>query len=333
MNNKETPIQYQGLLTVAQLPRNNQEAFNFNYYDITPIDHDYAGQFQLKANHVFRKLGLPIGFVMMVGNPEKTAEIYEAFRRDPRYLGGGTGSGFKNRAPAVLDKLDPLAKLIGSINVVAKINGRLHGYNTDGIGFARGLEKFLLEKRDNPSIRGLNVLILGAGGTADAIAFTLALKGATLTILNRTAEKAEKLAERICRAYGNVAFGGSEMFISERLPKIDVVINASTKSAEGLFQDFVAFAPAKEGALAENLTQSAEMISLLNPEAIVYDINLRADESPTLRLAREAGHLTQDGSSMNFYQAAEALWIIHGKIFLNEGVTKGDIASLIQEVS
>lgn len=331
--NKETPVQYQGLLTVAQLPRNNQEAFNFDYYDITPIDHDYAGQFQLKANHVFRKLGLPIGFVMMVGNPEKNAEIYEAFRRDLRYLGGGTGSGFKNRAPAVLDELDPLAKLIGAINVVVKVNGRLRGYNTDGLGFVKGLQELLRERRKITTVAGLRILILGAGGTADAIAFSLAAKGATLTILNRTAAKAENLAERICQTYGQVAFGGGEEIMAEHLARQDVIINASTKGAEGSFKDFVALAPAREGQLLENIVESAEMFTLVNPKTIVCDINLRADESPTLLMARKSRLLTQDGAAMNFHQAIEALWLIHEDLFVKNNISKKEVARLIHEVS
>jgi shikimate 5-dehydrogenase len=334
MNHTNASLPYEGLLTPARLPVGNPQSLaDFASYDLTPIDHDYAGQFARKANHVFQQLQLPIGFVMMVGDSTNVAEIYQAFRQDPKYLGGGSGSGFKNKAPAVLDELDELAEQIGAINVVAKIEGRLRGYNTDGIGFVRGLEELLAEKRDISSLSGLNILIIGAGGTADAIAFTLASKGAQLTILNRTAEKAEKLAQRICAAYGNIAFGGSEDLLPEKLPAAYVVINASTKSAEGVFKDFIAFAEAKAENLALNISQSVEHAKLLSRDAVVCDINLRADLSPTLRLAEEHGHLTQDGGPMNFYQAVEALWIIHHKTFEENGVTKAQVATLIKEVS
>jgi shikimate dehydrogenase len=333
MNNR-LPVPYGGLLKIAVLPADNPTSLgNFLSYDLTPVDHDYSGQFPKKANHVFRKLGLPIRLVMVVGDPANAAEIYSAFRRDPAYVGGGTGSGFKNRALAVLDSLDPLAEQIGAVNVVKKIAGRLRGYNTDGSGFVSGLEELLLKQRGLTSVKGLKVLVIGAGGTADAIAFTLASKGARVVILNRTTEKAEKLAERICKVYGDVAFGGGEDLLAEKLPWADVAVNASTKGAEGPFKDFAAFAPAKEGALEENLAQSAEAVCLLDPQAIVCDINLRADESPTLRLAREAGHVTQDGGPMNFHQAVLALWIIHEDLFALKGVTTADVARLIKEVS
>lgn len=333
MNKNQLPPGYEKLLSFAKLPKDNPQEICFDYYDITPIDHDYAGQFQIKANYVFRKLGLSIGFIMMIGSPENVFEIYNLFKNDPRYLGGGTGSGFKNRAPAVLDELDTLSKLIGAINVVSKKNGRLCGYNTDGIGFVLGLEEFLKEKRGVESLKGLRVVILGAGGTADAIAFALASKGVYLTILNRTTDKANSLASRIRNAYAITAIGGGEDLIQNELPTVDVVINASTKSAEGQFKDFIAFAPAQIGGIAENLKQSVEVIKYLHSNAIVCDINLRSDESPTLRLARENGYLVQDGASMNFHQAVEALWIIHNEEFTKKGATKKDIASLIKEVS
>jgi len=334
VNQSDKPITYEGILTVAQLPAGNPKSIaDFEMYDLTPVDHDYAGQFARKANHVFQGIGLPIGFVVMIGNPENAAQIYDTFRRDPKYLGGGTGSGFKNKAPAVLDELDPLAEQIGAINVVAKINGRIRGYNTDGIGFVRGLEELLQEKRGSSSFSGLKILIIGAGGTADAIAFTLASKGAAIAILNRTAEKAEKLALRVREAYGTDAFGAGEDHLASQLPLCDVVINASTKSAEGPFKDFVAFAEAKGNDVATNISDSQKHIQLLKKSAIVCDINLRADVSPTLQMAEQFGHLTQDGAPMNFYQAVEALWIIHGETFQSAGASKEKVASLIKEVS
>jgi len=332
--NDRLPLAYSGLLRIATLPADNPTSLgDFQSYLLTPVDHDYSGQFPKKANHIFRKLKLPIRFVMAVGDPKDAPKIYSAFRRDPSYLGGGTDSGFKNVAPAVLDELDPLAREIGSINVVVKVGGRLCGYNTDGSCFVLGLEELLAARRGIVKVQGLKVVIIGAGGAADAIAFALAAKGSKLAILNRTVEKAERLALRIRDAYGKVASGGGEDLLEEKLPWADVVINASTKGAEGPFKDFVAFAPAKEGTLQENLGQSVEMVGSLGPKTIVCDINLRLDESPTLRLAREASLITQDGGPMNFHQAVLALWIILGDLFKKQGVTVDDVARLIREVS
>ena len=334
MNTGVIPAQYGGLLTIAQMPRNNPKDFVFGHYDLTPVDHDYSGQFQIKANYVFRSLGMDVGFLMVIGDPKKAEMIYDAFRHDPKYVGGGTGSGFKNRAPEFLDEIDPLARQIGAINVVAKKGGRLIGYNTDGIGFVRGLEEFFKTiSYSRADFSQLNVLILGAGGTADAIAFTLAERGSKIVILNRTEDKALKLAERINEVYGDVASGGREDQISRRVIEADVIINASTKGAEGVFKNYSAFAKAEEGKLEENLALSAEVIRSLKTDAIVCDINLRQDESPTLTQSRIARHYVLDGTSMNLYQAVEALWIIHHDDFVQLSVSKEKLAELVASAS
>lgn len=326
---KKTQL-YDGLLQVAQLPPDNPQIFSFAKYDITPIDHDYAGQFQKKANYVFKKLGMDIGLVMMVGDPENATAIYDAFRHDERYLGGGTGSGFKNKAPEVLDELDPLAEKIGAINVVVKKDKKLIGYNTDGTGFMRGIEEYF--DAQNKTLDGLSVLLLGAGGTADAIAFALAERGVNMTILNRTTEKADKLAERVREAYDVRAEGGGEDAIASAVLTADVIINATTKGAEGRFAEYVALAPAGDD-LDQNLKESAEVFEKVRPDVLIVDINLRSTESPTLTLARKRTLPVMDGMPMNLYQAVEALWLIHGEQFQELGVSKEKIAELVKDAS
>ena len=67
-----------------------------------------------------------------------------------------------------LDGIDELAANIGAVNTVVNENGQLIGYNTDGPGFLKGLNAFL------PKIADQKVLMIGAGGAARAIYFTLA---------------------------------------------------------------------------------------------------------------------------------------------------------------
>jgi 3-dehydroquinate dehydratase/shikimate dehydrogenase len=89
-----------------------------------------------------------------------------------------------------LDEIDPSAKKIGAVNTVVKKGNKLIGYNTDKGGAIEAIEeKIQLENK--------NVIMLGAGGVARAIGFGLIEKKAALTILNRTVEKAEKLASEL----------------------------------------------------------------------------------------------------------------------------------------
>ena len=95
---------------------------------------------------------------------------------------------------AILDYLDamaPSAGIIGAVNCVINRDGHLTGENTDGQGFVRSLRTVI-----DPS--GRDMVVLGAGGAARAIAVESALAGArSITIVNRTRDRGEELAALI----------------------------------------------------------------------------------------------------------------------------------------
>lgn len=96
-----------------------------------------------------------------------------------------------------LKEIDPLAEAIGAVNTLARVDGGYKGYNTDILGLARELEEENVCIKDNP------VLIIGAGGAARAIAFLCASRGASsITVINRTVEKAQNIAEAVNGYYG-----------------------------------------------------------------------------------------------------------------------------------
>ena len=88
-----------------------------------------------------------------------------------------------------LDTLDDSAGLIGAVNTIKLEDGSLKGYNTDGLGFLKSLKIDAQEEA-----KGKNIIILGAGGAARAIAIQMALEGAKgITIANRTVERGIEL--------------------------------------------------------------------------------------------------------------------------------------------
>ncbi|WP_042458618.1 shikimate dehydrogenase [Neobacillus dielmonensis] len=96
----------------------------------------------------------------------------------------------KQRIIPYLDEVDELAQAIGAVNTVVNANGKLIGYNTDGPGFLTGLASIF------PTVEGKKILIIGAGGAARAIYFTLAKeKPCAIDITNRTVDKAKDLIE------------------------------------------------------------------------------------------------------------------------------------------
>ncbi len=100
---------------------------------------------------------------------------------------------YKQKIIPLLDDLDPSAKHIGAVNTVLNKEGRLIGYNTDGIGYLRSLEQSF---PDLPNNKQINILIIGAGGAARGIYNALHQAGySSITIANRTIEKAKEIAQ------------------------------------------------------------------------------------------------------------------------------------------
>lgn len=94
----------------------------------------------------------------------------------------------------LLDEIDPSSQPIKAINSVVLEQGRLIGFNTDGMGAIKAIT-------DRIDIAGLTILILGAGGAARAIAYEALQHKANVIILNRTVTKAARLAEELgCRS-------------------------------------------------------------------------------------------------------------------------------------
>lgn len=82
-----------------------------------------------------------------------------------------------------LDEIDKEAQEIGAVNTLLFEKGKIHGFNTDGIGALNNLEA-----------NGKRFVIIGAGGAARAIAYEAVRRGGQVTLLNRDAEKASQLA-------------------------------------------------------------------------------------------------------------------------------------------
>lgn len=107
-------------------------------------------------------------------------------------LGCNVTVPYKSRVIPFLKEIDPLAEQIGAVNTLVRAEGGFKGYNTDMPGLYRAMCE------DGVKIEGERVLILGAGGVARAVAMLLLQKGAgQILILNRTLEKAEKIAEEV----------------------------------------------------------------------------------------------------------------------------------------
>jgi len=189
-------------------------------------------------------------------------------------------------------QLSQRASLAGAVNTLAWTQTGLLGDNTDGQGLLNDLQQ-----RHGLSLNGQRLLILGAGGaTRGVILPLLSTHPSALVIANRTAERANAVAQLFANAAQqfncHIAGYGLDAFTRDiDRPAFDVVINATSASLHG-----------------EVITLPA---STLSPGAFAYDMMYSKNLTPFLAAQKAAGieHLA-DGLGMLVEQAAVAfsLW-------------------------
>lgn len=196
-------------------------------------------------------------------------------------------SGFNVTVPhkvaimPLLDKIDPLGKSIGAVNTVKNENGTFTGYNTDGSGYFKGLAS------EVPSIKDKKVLLIGAGGAARAIYFTMAYEGVKyIDITNRTMEKAETL-RKDCPYDVKTAVLPLQN-AEDSLGKYDIIIQTTSIG------------------MSPNIESEPMSLHNLNENAFVSDIIYNPLETKFLRSAAEKGATIQNGLKMFAFQGALA---------------------------
>jgi shikimate dehydrogenase len=97
----------------------------------------------------------------------------------------------KVAAFAICDTVDESARRAGAVNTLVFENGQITGSNTDGWGFLENLRANGVDPAAGPA------LILGAGGSARAVAAVLLEVGIPVTLANRTRARAEALAREL----------------------------------------------------------------------------------------------------------------------------------------
>ncbi|MBI2451410.1 MAG: hypothetical protein HYV52_03735 [Parcubacteria group bacterium] len=328
-------------LTYAHEPKENPKNMDIPSYTIPLIEHDYPAKTPVMWNAAYRKFGIDAGNIMLVGDSQSAGHILDVFRKDAKYRGGGAGVGFKNEVITYLDELEPLAKEIGAVNFIMKTpEGKLKGFNTDGIGYAQSLEEVFKQRQEE--LRGKKAVVLGAGGAGNAVAFALAEKGMRVVILNRTVAKARDLADKINRYFKKMRinetlrFGGEELIAAE-IRDADAVINVSTKGSAGELEKYSALAPAvlpaSQENIQENLDRTKELLRVIPQDAIISDIVLGKEATPLLKSAKAAGFETLDGIPMVINQGVEAFWLLYDKELQSKNITKEQVAEVMKRAA
>ncbi len=112
-----------------------------------------------------------------------------------RLLGLNVTVPYKSEVIPCLREVDSLAAALGAVNTLAAVPGGFKGYNTDMEGLYRAMTAEHIQIADE------EIILLGAGGASRAVAYLCAVKGAKrVYLLNRTVEKAQKVAEEVNRS-------------------------------------------------------------------------------------------------------------------------------------
>ncbi len=137
-------------------------------------------------NAAFKALGMPVRYVRLAaGSAEGALEKARALG----LRGLNITAPFKEDFANLCDLLDVTSETVGAVNTVVIRNGRLIGHNTDIYGVAQAL------RSNGVSLRGKKAIVLGAGGAAKAAVYALISGGAQVTVANRTAQRAQAIAE------------------------------------------------------------------------------------------------------------------------------------------
>lgn len=230
--------------------------------------------------------------------------VYVALRVRPlelrRAIAGVRALGFaglnvtvphKQRILPLLDRVSPEARAIGAVNTVVRDGRELVGYNTDAEGFRRALVRLGFRAR------GKSVLLLGAGGSARAVAWALADDGVRhLTILNRSVPRASTLARKIRQSGESVVEVGSLSSARRRevVAGADLIVNCTSLGLDGRGIPPVSIADTRK-------------------TCVIYDLVYGKRPTPLVIAARRHGRIASDGLSMLLEQAGLAFGLWTGR--------------------
>ena len=249
-------------------------------HTLSPTMHNAAFD-HLKLNFVF------LAFKV------KTAQLEDAMRgmRGLGIRGLNVTMPHKNAVIKYLDEVDPTVKFLGSANTILNDDGRLLGFNTDGVGALKAL------RENGVELDGKKLLLLGAGGAAKAIAFSIAKEVGELVILNRVSEKAKELAEALSVTYGKKVVGEalSPSVIQKSLQDADILINATSVG------------------MHPHVSQSLVAPQWLKPDLTVMEIVYNPVETKLAKHAKAAGAHVISGVEMLLYQGAASFEIWTGR--------------------
>lgn len=259
----------------------------------SPVAHSIS---PMMHNESFRQLDLDYVYLCFDVNTDNLKTAVEGMKA-MGVRGFNCTMPDKNLMCELADELSPAAKMIGAVNTVLNENGKLTGYNTDGIGYMQAV------KDAGHNIIGKKMTLLGAGGAATAVCVQAALDGVkeinVFSIKDQFFARAQKMVDTInketdCKA--SLYDFEDETVLKQSIDNSDILTNGTS----------VGMAPKTDACIIKDK-------SFLHEGLIVSDVIYNPRKTKLLKMAKECGCPSFNGLYMLLYQGAEAFKIWTGQ--------------------
>ncbi|MCK9454192.1 MAG: shikimate dehydrogenase [Sulfurimonas sp.] len=250
-----------------------------------PVTHSRS---PLMHNSVFKNLNYKACYTRVhLTDGSKLKETFLALK----LKGANVTVPHKEAAYEACDEVRGFAKTVGVVNTIINENGRLIGYNTDADGFMYAIKEF-------GKIR--DILIIGAGGTAKALASRFIEDGIKVRVLNRSQNRLEYFKEIGCDSFTWDSF---------KIEKYDLVVNTTSAG----LKDEELPAPL---ALIEKILENTSFAA----DAIYGKV------TPFLKLAKSKNIRCKDGADMLLGQG-----VLANELFTNNELKTDDITTYMSK--
>ena len=251
-----------------------------------PVEHTMS---PLIHNTLAGKLGLSVVYVPFLVEEDVEAAVRGAWHLN--VLGMNVTVPYKSQVIGALTECDGLAERIGAVNTLVREGKGFKGYNTDISGLYRAMSS------EGITIEGEEIILLGAGGAARAVAYLLASRGAkAVYLLNRSIHKAQQVAEEVNTAFGRECIRAMALSDYSYLPDEPMLCIQATS---------VGLAPEVEKVIIEE----EDFYRRIHTG---YDLIYRPADTRFMQLVRAHGGKAYHGLKMLLYQGVEAFELWNG---------------------
>ena len=248
-----------------------------------PIEHSLSPPMH---NAAYKQMGMDYVYVAFKIEKDNLSHLIES-AKTMGLVGLNVTIPYKTDIIEYLDEVDDTARRINAVNTIRFKDGMAKGYNTDGTGAVKSIEKYT-------ELKNKKVLVLGAGGASKAITFTLLNHGInSLTIANRSRDNAIQLIDNLKKQTGFDKINYVDIEQADTiLDSVDIIINTTPI---GMYPNVDADTPIKTEKINEN--------------HVVMDIIYNPLETKLLKNAKDNGATTISGTNMLINQGIIAFEI------------------------